>query len=54
MFDIHEKSAELLEKLANSIFDRDPTTNNPLFFTHKEIQIVEAWMRDFIHEEDFV
>jgi hypothetical protein len=53
-FNIHEKSAEVLERLANSIFDRDPQNPHPLFFTHKEIQIVEEWMKDFIHEEDFI
>jgi hypothetical protein len=53
-FNIHEKSAELLERLANSVYDRDTQNPNPLFFSHKEIEIVESWMKDFIREEDFV
>jgi hypothetical protein len=53
-FNIHDKSSELLEKLANSIFDRDTQNPNPLFFSVKEVQIVEDWIKEFIHEEDFI
>jgi len=38
------QSRLLLEKLANSIYDRDPANPNPFFFTIKEAHIVEAWM----------
>ncbi len=50
-FDLHEKSAELLEKLANSIYDRDTQNPNPLFFNMKEIIIVEDWIKELIHED---
>lgn len=49
-FDIHEKSAQLLEKLANSIYDRDPTNPAPLFFSNKEMLIVDGWIREILHE----
>ena len=48
--DIYVKSTQLLERLANSIYDRDPTTPNPFFFKTTEINIVEDWMRELIEE----
>lgn len=48
--DIHTLSEKLLEKLANSIFDRDTTNTNPLCFSQKEILIVEEWIREIISE----
>ncbi len=50
-FDIHQKSSELLEKLANSIYDRDPSNPNPLFFSMNEIHIVEKWLKDILLEQ---
>jgi hypothetical protein len=49
-FDIHEKSAQLLEKLANSVYDREPNNPNPLFFSNKEMHIVDQWIRETLHE----
>lgn len=49
-FDIHSKSSELLERLANSIYDRDPSNPNPLCFSTKEIHIVEHWLRDLLEK----
>lgn len=48
--DIHAKSAELLEKLANSVYDRDTTNPNPLFFSINEIHIVEKFLHDLMKE----
>jgi hypothetical protein len=50
--DIHEKSSQLLERLANSIFDRDTTNPNPLCFSTKEIHIVEEWIRELLKDND--
>ncbi len=47
---IHSKSHQLLENLANSIHDRDPKTPNPLFFSINEIHLVEAWLRGIFEE----
>ena len=49
-FDLYQKSSELLEKLANSIYDRDPSNPNPLFFNLAEIHIVENWLKEVIEE----
>jgi hypothetical protein len=49
-FDIHEKSSQLLERLANSIYDRDPNNPNPLCFSTKEMQIVDNWLRETLIE----
>jgi len=46
--DIHVESRLLLERLANSVYDRDPTTKNPLFFSVKESHIVEPWIRELL------
>lgn len=48
--DLHIKSQELLETLANSIHDRDPKSLNPFFFNIAEIQAAEKWLSDFIKE----
>jgi len=49
-FNIYAKSSELLEKLANSIYDRDPSNPKPLFFSIIEVQIVERWLKDNMNE----
>lgn len=48
--DIHSKSLELLESLANSIHDREPQSVKPFFFSLSEIHVAEKWIRDFIKE----
>ena len=48
--DLHIKSQELLETLANSIHDRDPKNPNPFFFNIAEIQAAEKWLSEFIKE----
>lgn len=46
--DIHFKATELLELLANSVYDRDTSNPNPLYFSIKEIHIVERWLREIL------
>ncbi len=51
--DIYVKSSELLNSLANSIYDRqkpDVQPHEPVIFTITEIQIVERWLRDILAE----
>ena len=48
--DLHAKSQQLLEALANSIHDRDPKCLNPFFFNITEIHVTERWLSDFIAE----
>ena len=42
--EIHKESAELLERIANSLYDRHPSV--PVMFTVKEIKIVEDFLRE--------
>ena len=48
--DIYVKSTQLLERLANSIYDRDPIGSNQFHFKIKEVHIVEEFIRDLIQE----
>ncbi len=48
--DIHVQSRLLLEKLANSLFDREPRNPRPVFFTVKEAHIVEDWLKQVVKE----
>jgi hypothetical protein len=48
--DLREKSTQLLERVANSVHERDPKNPNLLFFSGKEVQVVEDWLREFKRE----
>jgi hypothetical protein len=48
--DIHVKSHQLLEMLANSVHDRDPKSTNYFFFNIADIHAAERWLIDFIEE----
>ena len=48
--DLHAKSQELLETLANSIHDREPKTSNPFVFNIAELHAAERWLTEFIKE----
>lgn len=48
--DLHAKSHDLLETLANSIHDREPKNLNPFFFNISEIQTAERWLLNFVRE----
>ena len=46
--DVHVKSQQLLESLANSILDRSP--DNPVFFSAHESHVVEKFLEDYARE----
>jgi len=46
--DYYAKSVELLEKIANSVHDRDLKNPNLLCFSSSEVQLVEQWLKEFI------
>jgi hypothetical protein len=48
--DLHAKSQQLLETLANSIHDREPKSTNPFFFNINEIHVAEKWLNEFLKE----
>ncbi len=48
--DIFDKATELLERLANSVYDRDPANPKPLFFSLTEVNLVEEWLKEFKKE----
>ena len=50
MIDIYARSQELLETIANSIYDRDPQLDKPFFFSIQENQLVDAWLNEFRKE----
>jgi len=45
---LHAKSQQLLESLANSVLDRCP--KSPVFFTTHESHVIEEFLRDFVYE----
>ncbi len=48
--DLHSKAVHLLEKIANSVHERDPNNPNLLCFSKTEVQVVEEWLQDFVRE----
>lgn len=46
--DLYAKSVHLLERIANSMHEREPKNHNSLCFSSNEVQIVEAWLANFI------
>ncbi len=48
--DLHVKSQQLLEALANSIHDRDKNNSNPFCFNIAEVHVTEKWLREFVAE----
>ena len=45
--DLHAKAIELLEKIANSVHERDPKNPNLLFFSGSEVELVRDWLKEF-------
>lgn len=39
-------AVQLLERIANSVHDRDPKNPNPAFFTLAEVKVVEEWLKE--------
>lgn len=48
--DIHSKAVHLLEKIANSVHERDPKNPSLMCFSSNEVQVVEQWLKDFVQE----
>lgn len=50
--DINGKSSQLLERLVNSIYDRDVGNipPQPFFFSLKEVTIVQEWLKETLYE----
>lgn len=48
--DIHARAADLLEKIANSVYDRNKQNDSPLIFSVKEIQVVETFLKEIIND----
>lgn len=44
------KAVQLLEKIANSVHERDPKNANLMCFSIKEVFLVEKWLEEFIKE----
>lgn len=44
VMDMHDKAVELLEKIANSVHDRD--SNSSLCFSNAEILLVKEWLEN--------
>lgn len=49
--DLHAKAKELLEKVANSVHERDLKNPNLLCFSIQEVDLVEKWLGDFVQEQ---
>ena len=49
--DLHAKAIELLERVANSVHERDPKNPNLLCFSINEVQLVEKWLKEFVDEQ---
>ena len=52
--DIYGKSVQLLERVANSIHDREPKNPNLLTFSVNEINIVQEWIKELLKELDLL
>ena len=48
--DLHSKAVHLLEKIANSVHERDPNNANLLCFSKTEVMVVEQWLKEFVEE----
>ncbi len=48
--DIYAKSVQLLERVANSVHERDPKTPNLLCFNISEVHVVEEWLKELLRE----
>ncbi len=48
--DLNVKAQELLQKLANSIYDRDQKMANEFSFNQIDIELTKEWLCDFIEE----
>ena len=49
--DVYSKAVQLLERIANSVYERDPKNANLICFSTIEVQVVEQWIKEFIDEQ---
>lgn len=47
--DLYAKAVHLLEKIANSIHEREQKKTNLLYFSSSEVVVVQEWLKDFAH-----
>lgn len=50
VIDLYAKAVQLLERVANSVHERDPKNPNLLCFSVSEVQLVEQWLGEFEKE----
>jgi hypothetical protein len=48
----HEKSEVLLKAIANSLYDRDPSNEKPIYFSISEVNLVDKFLQDILEEYD--
>ncbi len=52
IIDAHDKARLLLNAIANSLYERDPSNEKPIFFSLTQINLVEEFIIDLIKEHD--
>lgn len=50
IIDTYAKAVQLLERVANSVHERDVKSPNLLCFSSNEVQVVEEWLKELINE----
>jgi hypothetical protein len=48
----HEKSEILLKAIANSLYDRDPAHEKPIYFSISEVNLVDKFLQEVLEEYD--
>jgi len=48
--DVYAKSVQLLERVANSVHERDIKNPYLLCFSSAEVQVVESWLTELLEE----
>jgi hypothetical protein len=48
----YSKAELLLQAIANSLYDRDPNNEKPIYFSISEIHLVERFLKELIQEYD--
>lgn len=48
MINIHQKSIEILEKIANSMYDRIPENPSVKWFSSDEVKILEEALKEIL------
>lgn len=49
--DLHLLSSQLLERLANAIYERDPENPTPFFFNGNELKITQDFLETLLKEK---